>query len=59
MMQHFEWLRKCYVGPVGNLSMQVDNCVVYVEQTVPCVKFGSFLIIALTNILHGYRIGQR
>jgi hypothetical protein len=56
-MQGFESLREKYVGFVGNLSMQVDPCVVYVEQTVACVNLARISLFPSPALFIG--IGQR
>jgi hypothetical protein len=56
-MQGFESLRVKYVGILGNLSMQVDRCVVYVEQTVSCVNLARILLLPSPILFIG--IGQR
>jgi hypothetical protein len=56
-MQGFESLRVKYVGPVGNLSMQVDPCVVYVEQTVACVNLARISLLPSPTSFIG--IGKR
>jgi hypothetical protein len=54
-MQLLESLRVKYVGPVGNLSMQVDpDMIENFEQTVPCVNLVRISIVAFTHIAHCY-----